>query len=75
MYDGEVTFLPSSEKENHPRDGTRCRAGCVPDTSGKLGLWVGGWEGAPDPWELNSKTSKNSACGNDQHKGGGEICG
>ena len=27
LYDGEITYLPSSDKESHPRDGTRCRAG------------------------------------------------
>ncbi len=27
VYEGEVSFLPSTDKENHPRDSTRCRAG------------------------------------------------
>ncbi|XP_064632079.1 ceramide kinase-like isoform X2 [Lineus longissimus] len=29
LYEGEVSFLPSSNmKDSHPRDGTRCHAGC-----------------------------------------------
>ncbi|XP_046544857.1 ceramide kinase-like isoform X1 [Haliotis rubra] len=27
-YEGEVSFLLSAESESHPRDGTRCNAGC-----------------------------------------------
>jgi len=25
-YNGEISFLPSKETENHPRDGTICKA-------------------------------------------------
>ncbi|ELT94980.1 hypothetical protein CAPTEDRAFT_146129 [Capitella teleta] len=27
-YEGELTYLPCPDKENHPRDGTHCKAGC-----------------------------------------------
>ena len=27
VYEGEITFLPSTDKDNNPRDGTRCRSG------------------------------------------------
>ena len=29
VYEGEITFLPSTDKDNNPRDGTRCRSGYV----------------------------------------------
>ena len=37
VYEGEVTFLPSTDKDNNPRDGTRCRAGYVHCTCNTFG--------------------------------------
>jgi len=28
-YEGELSFLPSANKESHPRDGAVCTVGCV----------------------------------------------
>lgn len=27
VYDGEISFLPNPDKENHPQDKTYCKAG------------------------------------------------
>ncbi len=29
VYEGEVSFIPSSDKDSHPRDRTICKAGWV----------------------------------------------
>ena len=27
VYEGEISYVPSTDKESHPRDGTVCKSG------------------------------------------------